>query len=32
MLVEWVDGKLLPVYPPAVALHDPVSPKPAWGG
>lgn len=32
MLVEWIDGKLLPVYPPDVALHDPVYPKPAWAG
>ena len=22
MLVEWIDGKLLPVYPPDIALHD----------
>jgi branched-chain amino acid transport system substrate-binding protein len=32
MLVEWVDGKLLPVYPADVALHAPVYPKPNWGG
>ena len=32
MLVEWIDGKLLPVYPPDIALHDPVYPKPNWGG
>jgi branched-chain amino acid transport system substrate-binding protein len=32
MLVEWIDGKLLPVYPPAQALHPPVIPKPPWGG
>jgi branched-chain amino acid transport system substrate-binding protein len=32
MLVEWIDGKLLPVYPADVALHDPVFPKPNWGG
>jgi branched-chain amino acid transport system substrate-binding protein len=31
LLVEWVNGKLLPVYPANVALHAPVSPKPAWG-
>jgi branched-chain amino acid transport system substrate-binding protein len=31
LLVEWVGGKLLPVYPPSVALHKPVYPKPAWG-
>ena len=30
MLVEWIGGKLLPVYPPAVALHAPVYPKPNW--
>ena len=32
LLVEWVDGKLLPVYPSDVALHAPVIPKPNWGG
>lgn len=32
MLVEWIDGKLLPVYPADVALHDPVYPKPSWSG
>ena len=32
MLVEWVDNKLLPVFPPEVALHAPVYPKPPWGG
>ena len=32
MLVEWIDGKLLPVYPADVALHAPVYPKPNWGG
>ena len=32
MLVEWIDQKLLPVYPPDVALHAPVTPKPNWGG
>ena len=32
MLVEWLDGKLLPVFPPDIALHDPVYPKPNWGG
>jgi len=31
LLVEWVNGKLLPVYPPKTALHAPVAPKPAWG-
>ena len=32
MLVEWVDGKLVPVFPSDVALHAPVYPKPNWGG
>jgi branched-chain amino acid transport system substrate-binding protein len=32
LLVEWVGGKLVPVYPPSIALHDPVIPKPNWGG
>ena len=32
LLVEWVGGKLLPVFPSAVALHGPVIPKPNWGG
>jgi len=32
MLTEWIDGKLLPVDPPAQALHAPVIPKPPWGG
>jgi branched-chain amino acid transport system substrate-binding protein len=32
LLMEWVDGKLLPVWPAATALHAPVSPKPGWGG
>ncbi len=31
LLVEWVNGKLLPVYPKSVALHPPVVPKPGWG-
>ena len=31
LLVEWVNGKLLPVYPKNVALHAPLAPKPAWG-
>jgi branched-chain amino acid transport system substrate-binding protein len=31
-LVEWVGGKLLPVYPAAVARHAPTIPKPAWKG
>jgi branched-chain amino acid transport system substrate-binding protein len=32
MLTEWIGGKLLPVDPPAQALHAPVIPKPPWGG
>jgi branched-chain amino acid transport system substrate-binding protein len=32
ILLEWVDGKLLPVFPQSVAQHAPVVPKPAWGG
>ena len=31
-LVEWVGGKLLPVYPASVARHAPTVPKPAWKG
>jgi branched-chain amino acid transport system substrate-binding protein len=31
LLVEWINGKLYPVYPASVALHKPVVPKPAWG-
>lgn len=31
LLVEWVHGKLLPVYPAKVAIAKPFSPKPAWG-
>jgi branched-chain amino acid transport system substrate-binding protein len=32
LLVEWVSGQLLPVYPATVALHAPVAPKPNWSG
>lgn len=32
ILVEWIGGKLLPVYPHSVALHTPVVPKPNWKG
>ena len=32
MLVEWVGGKLLPVYPANRALAKPTVPKPNWGG
>ena len=31
-LVEWVGGKLLPVYPAGVSRHAPTIPKPAWKG
>ena len=31
LLVEWIGGKLLPVYPKGFALAKPTSPKPAWG-
>jgi len=31
ILVEWIGGKLVPVFPASVALHKPVVPKPAWG-
>jgi branched-chain amino acid transport system substrate-binding protein len=31
-LVQWQGGKLLPVYPAAVAQAKPLSPKPNWGG
>ena len=32
LLLEWVGGKLLPVYPASVALASPLIPKPNWGG
>jgi hypothetical protein len=32
LLLEWIDGQLVPVYPAAVAQKDPVIPKPPWGG
>jgi branched-chain amino acid transport system substrate-binding protein len=31
LLVEWINGKLYPVFPKSVALHAPVVPKPGWG-
>lgn len=31
LLVEWVNGKLLPVYPAKFALAKPFAPKPSWG-
>ncbi len=32
LLLQWVDGKLVPVYPASDAVTAPVNPKPAWGG
>jgi branched-chain amino acid transport system substrate-binding protein len=32
LLVEWIGGNLVPVYPPSVALAQPAIPKPPWGG
>jgi len=32
LLVEWVKGRLLPVYPKQFALAKPFVPKPRWGG
>ena len=31
LLVEWIHGKLYPVYPKPIALHSPTAPKPPWG-
>jgi branched-chain amino acid transport system substrate-binding protein len=31
LLVEWIGGKLLPVFPKQFALAKPFVPKPAWG-
>jgi branched-chain amino acid transport system substrate-binding protein len=31
LLVEWINGKLLPVFPKTFALAKPFVPKPAWG-
>jgi branched-chain amino acid transport system substrate-binding protein len=31
-LVQWQRGKLLPVYPAAIAQAKPEAPKPNWGG
>jgi branched-chain amino acid transport system substrate-binding protein len=31
LLVEWIKGKLLPVYPKSFALAKPTYPKPNWG-
>jgi branched-chain amino acid transport system substrate-binding protein len=32
LLVEWVNGKLSPVFPKNVALAKALTPKPGWGG
>lgn len=32
MLLQWVNAKLQPVFPPSVALAQPIQPKPNWGG
>jgi branched-chain amino acid transport system substrate-binding protein len=31
-LVQWQQGKLVPVFPSSVAQASPVAPKPNWGG
>jgi branched-chain amino acid transport system substrate-binding protein len=31
LLVQWVNRKLVPVYPKRIALHAPIA-KAAWGG
>ncbi len=31
-LIQWQGGKLVPVYPDAIAQAKPVNPKPGWGG
>ncbi|MEN3343404.1 MAG: branched-chain amino acid transport system substrate-binding protein [Actinomycetota bacterium] len=31
LLVEWIHGRLYPVFPKSVALHKPLVPKPGWG-
>jgi len=30
LLTEWIDGQLTTVFPPEVAQHAPVAPKPNW--
>ena len=32
LLVQWIGGKMLLVYPPSIAQHAPIAPKPNWGG
>jgi branched-chain amino acid transport system substrate-binding protein len=31
-LVQWQQGKLVPVFPASSAQAKPIYPKPAWGG
>jgi len=31
-LIQWIDQKLVPVYPAEVSKATPVYPKPNWGG
>jgi branched-chain amino acid transport system substrate-binding protein len=31
LLVEWIGGRLYPVFPKSIALHKPLVPKPPWG-
>ncbi len=31
-LVQWQGGKLVPVFPAAIAQATPIAPKPGWGG
>ncbi|MEV6845696.1 amino acid ABC transporter substrate-binding protein [Actinoplanes sp. NPDC051411] len=31
-LIQWQNGKLVPVYPAGTAQAGPIFPKPAWGG
>jgi branched-chain amino acid transport system substrate-binding protein len=32
LLIQWINGKLTTVYPPAGAAASPVAPKPNWAG
>jgi branched-chain amino acid transport system substrate-binding protein len=32
VLVQWIDGRLQPVFPTDRAAHEPLAVKPAWGG
>jgi branched-chain amino acid transport system substrate-binding protein len=31
VIVQWVNGRLVPVYPPSQAVSSPIT-KPRWGG